>query len=86
MAARRRLSKNEGVRAAIERGWWPYLPLRWVVLNDKEVLKVNCSDVAKQKGVRIVTGAGCEFLSLVLRSLRVKWTRLLLCRETDTGT
>ncbi|CAN0265408.1 unnamed protein product, partial [Pylaiella littoralis] len=40
LAARRRLSKHNGVRAAIERGWWPYLPLRWVVLNDKEVLKV----------------------------------------------
>eukprot|EP00903_Cladosiphon_okamuranus_P015423 g14246.t1 len=35
-----RLSKNEGIRAAIERGWWPYLPLCWVVLNDKEVLKI----------------------------------------------
>lgn len=41
MAARRRLSKHEGVRAAIERGWWPYLPLRWVMLNDQHVLKVK---------------------------------------------
>ncbi|CAM9776465.1 unnamed protein product, partial [Ectocarpus fasciculatus] len=40
MAARRRLSKHEGVRAAIERGWWPYLPLCWVVLNDQHVLKI----------------------------------------------
>lgn len=41
LAARRRLFKHDGVRAAIERGWWPYLPLRWVVLNDKEILKVT---------------------------------------------
>ncbi|CAM9568260.1 unnamed protein product, partial [Ectocarpus sp. 13 AM-2016] len=40
MAARRRLFKHEGIRAAIERGWWPYLPLRWVILNDQHVLKI----------------------------------------------
>ncbi|CBN73991.1 hypothetical protein Esi_0009_0176 [Ectocarpus siliculosus] len=40
MAARRRLSKHKGIRAAIERGWWPYLPLRWVILNDQHVLKI----------------------------------------------
>lgn len=41
MAARRRLSKNAGVRAAIERGWWPYLPVCWIVLNGKDVLEVG---------------------------------------------
>ncbi|CAN0001882.1 unnamed protein product, partial [Scytosiphon promiscuus] len=40
LAARRRLSKNKNVRLAIERGWWPYLPLRWVALNDHHVMKI----------------------------------------------
>lgn len=48
LAARRRLFKHNGVRAAIERGWWPYLPLRWVVLNDKEILKVTHVELAKR--------------------------------------
>ncbi|CAM9977203.1 unnamed protein product, partial [Laminaria digitata] len=40
MAARRRLSKHGGIRDAIESGWWPYLPVRWIILNDTHVLKI----------------------------------------------
>lgn len=71
MAARRRLSRHEGVRAAIERGWWPYLPLRWVVLNDKEVLKVNYSCAAER--------GRCTALTRVRKVVCVRWKRLPSC-------
>lgn len=40
LKTRKKLSKHEGIRCAIEQGWWPYLPLRWILLNDTHVLKV----------------------------------------------